>query len=133
VTEAGQTIDAALKLLDRQLLDSDGRLAGKIDDLELTLPEEPGGAPIVTAVLTGPGALAQRLGGRLGAWVESVHSRLHSSTDPGPPRVPFGLVRHIGTDVDLSVPKRDLDLSRFEDWARDHFVGRIPGAHRAPE
>lgn len=128
-----RTIDAALSLLDRQILDCDGRLAGKVDDLELTPPDDSGvGAPYVTAILSGPGALAHRLGGRLGAWVESVHARLHPSSDPGPARIPFEVVKGIGTTVELRVPKRELELSRFEDWVRDHFVGRIPGADRAP-
>ena len=30
---AGRTLEAALHLLDRQLVDKDGRLAGKVDDL----------------------------------------------------------------------------------------------------
>ena len=131
---AGRTIDAALSLLDRQMVDCDGRLAGKVDDLELTVPEEgEGGPPIVTAVLAGPGALAHRLGGRLGVWIESVHARLHGGPDPAPARIPFGVVKRVHGTVELSVPKGDLELSRFEDWVRDHFIGRIPGAGRAPE
>jgi hypothetical protein len=35
---AGRTLEAALHLLDRQLVDKDGRLAGKVDDLELEFP-----------------------------------------------------------------------------------------------
>jgi len=42
------------------------------------------------------------------------------------------VVKGTGATVDLNVPKRELELSRFEDWVRDHFVGRIPGADRAP-
>lgn len=127
-------IDAALGLLDRQLVDCDGRLAGKVDDLELTRPDGPGdGPPVVTAVLAGPGALAHRLGGHAGRWLESVHARLHPSSEPGPARVPFGVVKCIGSAVELTVAKRDLGLTRFEDWVRDHLVGRIPGARRAPE
>ena len=59
---AGRVIDAALQLLDRQLIDSDGAAAGKVDDLELTELED--GSLVVTAVLSGPGALAPRLGRR---------------------------------------------------------------------
>ena len=33
---AGRTLDAGLRLLDRQLIDVEGRFAGKVDDLELT-------------------------------------------------------------------------------------------------
>src|ERR671923_285859 len=68
---AGRALEAGLQLLDRQLIDKDGRLAGKVDDLELELPEG-GGPPVVTAILSGPGALSRRVGGRLGAWLEVV-------------------------------------------------------------
>ena len=44
---AGRVLEAGLHLLDRQLVDRDGRLAGKVDDLEFELPE--GGPPVVTA------------------------------------------------------------------------------------
>lgn len=131
---AGRTIDAALSLLDRQIEDCDGGMAGKVDDLELTLPEDPaGGPPVVTAILAGPGALAHRLGGRLGLWLESVHARLHPSKAAAPARIPFGVVKRVEATVELSVPKGDLELSRFEDWVRDTFIGRIPGAERAAE
>ena len=44
---AGRVLEAGLQLLDRQLVDRYGRLAGKVDDLELELPEG-GGPPLVT-------------------------------------------------------------------------------------
>lgn len=130
----GRRLDAGLSLLDRQIIDRDGRLSGKVDDLELTPPEgDEGGPPVVTAVLAGPGALARRLRGSLGAWLESVYSRLHPSAEPGPARIPFGVVKEIAATVGLSVPKSDLELSQFEAWTRDHLIGRIPGARDAPE
>lgn len=133
---AGRRLDAALRLLDRQIMDCDGQHAGKVDDLELTLPDDPdGGPPIVTALLTGPGALAHRLGGRLGLWLGSADARLRMSPDPGaaPVRIPFGVVKRIGNDVELSVSKRDVEVTRFQDWVREHVVGRIPGAEHAPD
>jgi hypothetical protein len=58
----GRVLEAGLHLLDRQLIDADGRLAGKVDDLELEIPSG-GGPPVVTAILSGPGALSRRLVG----------------------------------------------------------------------
>jgi hypothetical protein len=60
---SGRVLEAGLHLLDRQLVDADGRLAGKVDDLELEFPEG-GGPPVVTAILAGPGALSRRSGSR---------------------------------------------------------------------
>jgi hypothetical protein len=129
---AGRVLEAGLQLLDRQLVDRDGRLAGKVDDLELELPEG-GGPPVVTAILAGPGALARRIGGRLGAGLEALASRLREGDDRRPARVSFAVVKRIGSAVELSVPKAELETDRLESWTRDHLIGKLPGAGHAPE
>jgi hypothetical protein len=129
---AGRVLDAGLRLLDRQLRDKDGKLAGKVDDLEFTFPED-GGPPHVTAILAGPGALAGRLGGHLGAWLEGVANRLRDSRESRPARVHFGLVKRIGSSVDLSVAKDELETDRVEAWVRDRLIRHVPGARHAPE
>ncbi len=58
-------LDAALQLLDRQLVDSEGRLAGKVDDVELT---EVDGELRVTGILVGVPAWLPRTGPRQGPW-----------------------------------------------------------------
>jgi sporulation protein YlmC with PRC-barrel domain len=129
---AGRTMDAGLHLLDRQLVDSDGRLAGKVDDLELELPEG-GGPPTVTAILAGPGALSRRIGGRFGAWLEAVANRLREGDDRKLARVSFGVVKRVGSAIELSVPRADLETNRLEAWTRDHLIGKLPGAGDAPD
>ncbi len=129
---AGRVLDAGLDLFDRQLLDKDARLAGKVDDLEFSFPEG-GGPPHVTAILAGPGALAGRLGGRLGAWLEGLANRLRDSQERRPARIPFGVVKRIGSCVDLSVAKEELETDRVDAWIGDHVISRIPGARHAPE
>jgi sporulation protein YlmC with PRC-barrel domain len=129
---AGRTLEATLHLLDRQLVDKDGRLAGKVDDLELEFPDG-GGPPLVTAILAGPGALSRRLGGRFGAWLEAVANRLREGDDRRPARVSFGLVKRVGSAVELSVAKSELATDRLEAWTRDHLIGKLPGAGDAPE
>ena len=129
---AGRVLYAGLHLLDRQLVDRDGRLAGKIDDLELTIPDG-GGPPLVTAILAGPGALGRRIGGRLGAWVEAVANRLRSGEDRRPSRISFAVVKRIGSAVELSAPKSELETDRLEAWTRDHVIAHLPGASDAPD
>jgi sporulation protein YlmC with PRC-barrel domain len=129
---AGRTMDAGLHLLDRQLIDRDGRLAGKVDDLELELPEG-GGPPTVTAILAGPGALSRRIGGRFGAWLEAVANRLRDGDDQKPARISFGVVKRVGSAIELSVPRADLETNRLEAWTRDHLIGKLPGAGDAPD
>jgi hypothetical protein len=129
---AGRVIDAALQLLDRQVIDSDGAAAGKVDDLELTELED--GSLVVTAVLSGPGALAPRLGGRLGAAWAAVFARLHPDAEPSPARISFGVVKPLlGPQVRLSIPRHHLDGNRLEHWTRTRLIDRIPGAGHEPE
>ena len=128
----GRLVDAALQLLDRQLIDCDGSAAGKVDDLELA--ELADGSLVVVAVLTGPGALAPRLGGRLGSAWAAVVARLHPDAEPEPARIPFGVVKDLsGSHVELSVPRHHLDGNRLEHWTRTNLIERIPGAHHEPE
>jgi hypothetical protein len=125
--EAGRVVDAGLELLDRQMIDMNERMAGNVDDLELTFPSD-GGPPLVTAILAGPGALARRIGGRIGGTIASIHERLQERGVEGPARVSFGAVTSIGSDVRLSVSRQDLEIHRFERWARDTIIAKIPGS-----
>ena len=117
---------AGLELLDRQLVDPEGRMAGKVDDLELEVHDD--GPPVVTAILAGPGALARRIGGRLGLWIASVHARLRTG-EADPARISFGVVAKIDDHVTLTVSHEDVDTFAFEGWVRDHVIAKLPGAH----
>jgi hypothetical protein len=123
----GQTLDAGLHLLDKQLIDVDDLMSGNVDDLRFAFSED-GGAPYVVSILSGPGALASRIGGRLGRWIESVHRRLHPAAEPSPAEMSFGVVREIGSHVDLTVSREDLQLFEFERWVRDRIISKIPGS-----
>jgi len=116
------TIDGALHLLDRQLLDAEGRMLGKVDDVELT---ERAGALLVTGVLAGPAALLERLGGRLGdatveKWRELKASEPHRTR---PWRIDIGDVDRLDSAVHLSV-RRDGVLRRDRDARR---LGTLTG------
>jgi hypothetical protein len=54
---------------------------------------------VVTAILAGPGALARRIGGRLGAGLEALANRLREGDDRRPARVSFAVVKRIGSAV----------------------------------
>ena len=127
-------LDAGLHLLDRQLVDRDGRLAGNVDDLELELPED-GGLPVVVAIVSGPGALAERIGGRLGHAWSALHRRLRPGGEPGatPRLISFSDVKKLSSQIDLAVRAEELDSHASERWLRDHVIAKIPGAGRAPQ
>lgn len=122
--------DAALDLLDRQLLDVDGRPVGKVDDLELVAG--PDGRLQVTALLTGPGALGPRLGGRLGEWTVSGWRRLRADAAPEPARIPVSEMVELTAAVRLG--RRDDGRTQgLEQWLLDHVVRRLPGSGPAEE
>jgi len=121
-----------LQLVDHQLVDRDGWLCGNIDDLELEVPDD-GSTPYVSAILSGPAALAPRLGGRLGGWVARLHRTLHPDADPGPVRIPWSKVAHIGSHIQLAAKREEIGTNSTEAWLAEHVIGRIPGGQHAPE
>jgi sporulation protein YlmC with PRC-barrel domain len=122
----GNAVYLGLRLLDSQILDRSGYMCGNVDDLELTL-QRGRQAPYVSAVLAGPGALAHRIGGRLGRWIESMHTRLHPEQG-GPARIDFADVERVHHQVELRVRCEDVDAHRFEAWVAEHLIAKIPGA-----
>jgi sporulation protein YlmC with PRC-barrel domain len=122
----GRTLDLNLHLLDRQVIDRDGKLVCKVDDLELERGAD--GSVYVAAILVGPRVLGRRIGGRLGHWMTSIAARL-STGDIA--RIDFALVNEIGSAVKVSARRDDLHVAPLEDWMRDFVVGRIPGSRHA--
>jgi hypothetical protein len=128
---AGRVLYAHLHLLDRQLVDPNDRLVGKVDDLEIALDD--GGRPYITAILCGPLALGPRLGGRLGRWITSIAARLQPGADPAPHRIDLGVVTDIGSSVRVSRRRSELDVEPLEHWVDTHVISRIPGSGHASE
>jgi hypothetical protein len=129
----GRHLYAALHLLDRQLVDRDGVLCGKVDDLELTPTDD--GTLYVSAVVSGPGALWYRLGRRrLGRWWRDHIGVLMGTTEADPDRIPIRNVADIGSAVTVSIDSASLPSLAAEHWVRDHLIGHIPGSrHDADE
>jgi hypothetical protein len=125
----GRRLDAALSLLDRQLVDRDGRLAGKVDDVELV--RRPDGTLAVSAVLCGPGALGPRLPGLLGRFMLAVWRRMHADLDPAPARIPFSAVDEVGAAVTLTRGRDELPNQDLETWMRRQVIEKLPGASDA--
>jgi hypothetical protein len=142
---------AGLSLLDRQLVDRNGRACGKVDDVELEHSEDTG-ALYVSAILTGPGALMYRLRRRrLGDWMRRVNQLMTPKTDDvggsgagggagagagagesDPGRIAMSKVSNIGNHLDLAVEAHELGTASLDRWAREHIVCHIPGArHQA--
>jgi sporulation protein YlmC with PRC-barrel domain len=111
-----EQVDVGLGLLDHQLVDSEGRRCGNVDDLELEGLQE--GRPRVSAILVGPPVWRGR--GRLG--------RLAAFVARGETvRVPWEEVDKIESAVHLRKTARELRLGRGDDRARK-WVEWIPGS-----
>jgi hypothetical protein len=130
----GRHIWAGLKLLDRQLLDHDGLSAGCCDDIELTAFADDNQL-YASAILSGPGALAYRLGRRrLGRWLRRVHEQVSVGDDvDDTTRIPFDVVSDLGAAIKLGLGVEAVGSNSGERWTRDHIIGRIPGNGHAPE
>ena len=130
---AGRRYDAALNILDRQVIDTDGRLVCKVDDLELE--RLPDGNVMVIAILTGPGAWGHRLPGWMGRLTLAVWRRLRAggSGDVEPDRIAMSAISEIGSGITLTRTRDDLDVGGLERWVRHNIVEKIPGAGHAPE
>ena len=131
---AGRILHAALHILDRQLRDRDGRLCGKVDDLELTRDPDTG-VIYVAAILSGPGTLLYRLGRRrFGSWLQRTNEAIEPDELGVGGRIPIERVTDIGTAVVLAASADELANHGGERWARDHVIGHIPGGrHDADE
>jgi sporulation protein YlmC with PRC-barrel domain len=104
----GRWLDAALHLLDRQVIDVEGRMVCNVDDVELT--ESAGGELAVTGLLVGPPALWPRFSGRLGGWLGESWLRLGVQyAERGTPLyLGLDLVTHVGSDVRLRVGREGV-------------------------
>jgi hypothetical protein len=114
-----KTVDLGLHVMDHQLLDSEERRCGNVDDLALE-----GGASEkleVVAILSGPGAWPQRAGlvGRIAAWIGGGKVV----------RIPWEEVAEVAAHVKLRKRAQELGLGRGDDRLRP-LIERIPGADR---
>jgi sporulation protein YlmC with PRC-barrel domain len=116
-------------LLDRQIVDLDGALVGKVDDVEIELAA--GAPPRVIALLVGQEPLGERIAGAFGAALAGSARRLRSDKESAPIRIPFEVVAQVGPAITLSVRRELLTEPGLEQWLRDKVIGRIPGAQHA--
>jgi sporulation protein YlmC with PRC-barrel domain len=125
----GPEMHATLQLLDHQIVEKrTGRMVAKVDDIELDMSGE---FPVVAALLTGPAALGPRIPGLLGRFIVSVYQRLHPEAQPGPNRIPAGLIVEIESAVAIDSADH-LHVQGFGRWVDEQIISRIPGADDAP-
>jgi sporulation protein YlmC with PRC-barrel domain len=104
----GRWLDAALHLLDRQVVDRDGKMVCNVDDLEITISAV--GELAVTGLLVGPAALVPRLSGRFSRWLRQRWADLgvQYAYHDVPLYIGLDLVDRVGSDVRLRVVRDGL-------------------------
>jgi len=53
-------------------------------------------------------------------------ARSPSPADPAD--ISFGVVKRIDNQVELAVPRDDLEIMGLEDWVRSQVISKIPGS-----
>lgn len=107
----GRSYDAVLHLLDRQVVDPDGLLVCKVDDVELSTvepAEQAAGEPRrqVTALLTGPAALMPRFGPRMLDFWQRLGDERDDRSEPY--RIDLDSVSEVTDAVYLNRPRHGL-------------------------
>ena len=108
-------------VLDQQLVDAKKTKLGKIDGLVIVLRE--GKPPRVAYIECGAPVLARRLG----RWCERLAlalNRRFGVREKPRYRIPWSKVKSI--DIDVVVDVDEHPLLAWEEWLREHVVGRIP-------
>ncbi|WP_153502583.1 hypothetical protein [Cumulibacter manganitolerans] len=119
-------LDANLELLDRQIIDSDGLFAGKVDDLELTASGER--ELSLTGILVGAPALLPRFGGRrtgerlLRGWHGLVPVRSDRNT---PGRIDIRAVRALDSAVHLDRSRDGVAQVQPQGEPHVHSLNRL--------
>jgi hypothetical protein len=114
-------------VLDKQIHDEADCKAGKVDGIVMVLRK--GRPPRVVALELGVVTLACRLHRVVGEWVARVERRL-GITSSEPVRIRFEHVTKTGIDVMVDIDAKKTGALVWEDWLKDHVIGRIPGARR---
>ncbi len=129
--EAGEVgYDVLLHVMDRQIVDADGRMVAKVDDVELTVAAD--GKLRPSALLVGMTVLLPRFGRRLGTMLHRTQLLLHETAADRdlPLVVELDLVEEVGSGIRLRRPRHALlermDRARAED-PRRRRVGALVG------
>jgi hypothetical protein len=117
-------MDVVRDLLDKSVVDRNGREMGRVDGALVEL--EPGHPPRLEAILIGPAALGSRLHPRIGRLVSAVERRLHVDRDR-PARIDFADVDDIDRKIRLRLTIGETAVAAVEQRLRV-WVSRLPGS-----
>ena len=112
-------------VLDEQIKDINGKGAGRVDGIVLTIRGDK--PPVVTYLEVSPVTMLARLNRRLAAWYARHDRRL--GKDRGIPfRIPWNRATWKGPTLVTDFTVEATPINALEEWLRVHIVEKIPGA-----
>ncbi len=123
MTQPSHATHLVADVLDKQIVDAKKVKLGKVDGLVIVLRE--GKPPRVAFVESGTAVVARRLGRWCERLVLALNRRLGVRAEPRY-RIPWSKVTEV--DIEVTVDVDEHPLLAWEEWLREHIVGRIPFA-----
>jgi sporulation protein YlmC with PRC-barrel domain len=117
-------VELVRDLLDKLVLDRNGREMGRVDGIVLELRD--GTAPRVAALEIGPSVLGTRLHPVIGRFVAGIEQAFGVAVGR-PVRIAFSDVTEIATDIKVDLSIGETAAGNVEQRLRA-WIGRIPGA-----
>ena len=116
-------MDVIRDVLDNQLVDRDDYKIGKVDGIVIEVRE--GKPPRLAYIETGATTLARRLHPRLHQWIAALERKWGKKE--GADRIPWSQAIEFGITVKIDVDACQTPALAYENWLREHVIGRIPG------
>jgi sporulation protein YlmC with PRC-barrel domain len=116
-------LDVVHDVLDKSVVDRNGREMGRVDAILL---EQDEGPPRLTTLLVGPAALGSRLHPAVGRWMNALEAYLGIQRER-PARIPIADVERIDRKITLRITIGQTDVAAIEQWLRGWIV-RLPGS-----
>jgi sporulation protein YlmC with PRC-barrel domain len=116
-------VDVVRDVLDKQVVDRNGREMGRVDAILLEFGDGP---PRITTLLIGPAALGSRLHPAAGRLVHALERYLGVDRDR-PARIGVGDVDHVDRRVHLTLSIGDTAVGSIEQLLR-RWIARLPGS-----
>ena len=117
-------MDLARDVLDKRVVDRNGRDMGRVDRVVLRVC--PGQPPAVAGIEIGPSALARRLGRVPGCVAEALECAF-GVNDGRPVRLPVSEILDVDTHVHVSVAVGETAAVVVEQRLR-RWIGSLPGS-----
>ncbi len=115
-------MDLARDVLDKRVVDRNGRDMGRVDRVVLRVcPDQP---PAVTGIEIGPSALARRLGRWTGCLAEALECAF-GINEGRPVQLPVSQIRDVDTHVHVGVAIGETAAAAIEQRLR-RWIGSVP-------